>query len=334
MNQILQRIGWWLMLILTTVCALLAWLFTTIRSFFESKLDRIAGRRLGDVFQNYDTIYFGGASWACATYIGALKAIYDYHSQLRFGRGGVLIGAADGDPPDMFQMLGISRIGGHSAGALIGAMVCLGLSPQQIEEQYMRMTRLGRTEGVWGGKMTTYQHDVLNELLVDPTAYRRCNGRLQIGMTLLDPLWLDPNNSKQIIVEHWNSNDELRRCLMCSFNVPAYCVQDARWTSEGREYIAIDGGIGFDASVLPRRTLTIGLVDAYDLHFEVETCDLVYPSTDDAKHQHLTGIGYDRMTAFLKSEPFDPKPKMPLHCPMFVWYMLHRLFSVPDVPDQ
>ena len=291
-----------------------------------------------DIFKPYDTFYLGGASWACGVYIGMFGAIFDRLRAEQTSETSKMSETSEtsetsrSDSRRMtestWDKLRLTRIGGHSAGALIAIMIVLGIDVDRIRETYQRLADQARIEGVWGGKMTQYHFDVLDEILSDENAYLICNRRLQVGLTITKPTWSDPNSAEFVIVERWTSNSDLRNCLLCSFHVPVYCTYDAKWTHNGTQHIALDGGMGYDKSLLPRRCLSIGFGDNYDVSVDIGLVDVVYPPTDEAALRRQLSIGYQRMSDFFAESEAKIRTKNSsnnVFLPNSVWYMLHRL---------
>ena len=101
---------------------------------------------------------------------------------------------------------------------------------------------------------------------------------------------LYPN--QHIIVNNWNSNQELRHDLHCSFHIPYYCTYNA--IKNGK--LALDGALTFDQSFYPNDTFYIGMI-GYHINANLTTKECTYPILGD-KYNLVVKDGYNKMKKY------------------------------------
>lgn len=143
----------------------------------------------------FASVYFAGASWGCAFYIGVIRSL-----EARFGA-------------DWGRRCVVTS---DSAGALIALGVALGKTTQELEEMYQYLSRVAAGGGVIG-LMSRYHDEVLSSWLDPcPDAYKTIQGRYACGTTTI--LGSHQWHSS------WASNDDLKTCMHGSFHIPYYCT--------------------------------------------------------------------------------------------------------------
>jgi len=214
-------------------------------------------------------IFFGGASWGCAFYIGIYQGLLEKYGYIN----------------DV-------TIYGVSAGALLALCMVLEMTPKELEEIYLELGNQAEKNGVFL-KMTKYHNLALDKILKNDDDYKKVNGKLNIGISIF------PN--KHLIVNKWNSNQELRHDLHCTFNIPYYCNYKA--IKNGK--LALDGALTFDQKFYPKDTLFIG-INGYHINTDLTTKDCTYPIMNE-KFNKIVNDGYNKIKKyqFEKHKPLD-----------------------------
>ena len=129
-------------------------------------------------------IFFAGAAWGCAFYVGVYRAL-----QERYGL-------------DELQKI---KWSGNSAGGLVALCGAAGLDWKKAEQVYLSMAKDGINNGVFQ-KMSIYHDNCMDVVFNDnPQLYKQLNGQLFIGVTY----WWQ----KYELISEWKSNQELRHCM-------------------------------------------------------------------------------------------------------------------------
>ena len=155
-------------------------------------------RRKGEVAIDIpNSIYFGGAGWGGAFYIGVYKALAE-----RWG-------------PDFASKTSVN-ISGDSAGVFWAIAVALGFRPDEVDAIFRKQSFRAATEGQWLGRNTLYLKDVVTELLSrDLLAYKKLEGRFSTATTCFP--FTHTRHCK------WTSNSDLIDCVLGSLHIPFYC---------------------------------------------------------------------------------------------------------------
>ena len=155
-------------------------------------------------------VFFAGGGWSCAYYIGCYRAILERWPESETKK---IIWA------------------GNSAGSAIAAVCAIGVKPEKIEYIYEQLIKYSVMYGIFG--VSSILHDYMMDQVLgnDINAYKKCNGRLFIGITLF------PYKHRQ--VSQWSNNDELRITIHQSMHIP-YWMTNLKRTPDGKR--AIDGG--------------------------------------------------------------------------------------------
>ena len=235
-------------------------------------------------------IYFDGASWGCCFYIGCYKAMLERWGKRR-----------------------VSKINFHgvSSGALIALCIILGFSVKKLEDIYKRLAYSAKTKGVIF-KMTKYHNEALDVILNCPDAYKKANKRLKVGVTVFP--------KKYVVYDNWNSNEELRHTMHCTFHIPFYC----RYPARIGKTIALDGGFRVSKNEFPRSTLIIGAdKDTSDISACLSYKTALFPIIGK-KYEEILEDGYKKLMDWKIVSSKIPRKVMP----MPVWWFV-RLIETP-----
>lgn len=248
--------------------------------YIQSKLNKNFSRNFKP-----KNIFFGGASWGSAFYIGVYQGLLEKYGSLN----------------------GIN-IYGVSAGALLALCMVLEMSPKELEEIYLDLANQADQNGVFF-KMTKYHNDALDKILKDENSYKKVNGKLHIGISVY------PN--QHIIINEWNSNQELRHDLHCSFHIPYYCTYNA--IKNGK--LALDGALTFDQSLYPDDTLYIGMSN-HHINSNLTTKECTYPILGE-KYIETVKDGYNKTIKYdLKNYIFLKELKAGFLFPLKIWWFV------------
>lgn len=177
-------------------------------------------------------LYLGGGAFGCVYYIGMFKAFYEANIN------------------DLV-------IYANSAGALVAVLYILQFPVDQMSGIFSDVVEKATIQIITKPtEITSYQltqhhlhgFDIIHKH--SPDAYKKCSGKLKIGVTLdkIGFQWKDT----------FTSQIDLFNTLLCSFNVPYLCNYDAKING----IKCIDGGYGFVMSRdLPKDTFKITLYD-------------------------------------------------------------------------
>ena len=215
------------------------------------------------------SFFFGGCSWGCAFHIGAYKGMVK-----KYG----------------YKYLQKCKIGGNSAGALIGVAVALGISWQELEVIYLEIADKAERLGMVG-KLSTYHDEALDQIITEEDDYKKLNGRFFVGITTFF--------KKFHIVSNWESNEELREILHASFHIPFYCTHARDLKKYGK---AIDGGFGQGFYKIEPDTIIINPIEKNaDVickpPLSIKDCTFQMSSS---KYQQIKLKGYNAMVAWKK----------------------------------
>ena len=231
-------------------------------------------------------IYLGGSSWGCAFYIGCYQAMLEKW----------------GNIDDIL-------IYGNSAGALIALLMALKMSVEEAKDIYIEFAELAKNNGVFL-KMSKYHTQILNKILSNPDDYKKVNNKLHIGITTY------PN--KHLVVNNWNSNQELINDLHCSFHIPFYCTYNAKKDNKN----VLDGALSVNLGDFPRNSILIGMNERHDIYSNLTIKDCTYPLLND-KLDNAIKDGYNKTINYSN---FLCKPEFFLPRPIF-WFL--RFLETP-----
>jgi hypothetical protein len=238
-------------------------------------------------------IYLGGASWGCAYYIGCYKGILKRWGNLKN-----------------------VKIYGDSSGSLIALTMALRMPLDKVTQIYKDLALKAEKNGVIF-KMTKYHNESLDNILINHSDYKRVNKKLNIGITTFP--------QKNVRVEEWNSNEDLRNDLHSSFHIPFYCRYP---TKKGNQY-SLDGALSADLGDFPRNALLIGVEGNYDLSGNLTTHDCLYPIVGK-KFDKVVEKGYNDILNFKTY----PKPKKTFYyLPLIIWWLI-RIIEQPFTSKQ
>jgi hypothetical protein len=169
-----------------------------------------------------------------------------------------------------------TKIYGNSAGALLGTMVLLGYTDDEVRRIYDGIADraidkiLSNPLDTESYRLTPHHFEVLQEIHKRyPKAYKRVSNKLCVGVTMKSGFkWFTK----------FRSNAELFNILLCSFHVPVLCSYNAIIDNE----YCVDGGFGFTYSDLPEHITTVSPRYQKEAHFNghipVHWCVLPPPS--------------------------------------------------------
>lgn len=232
------------------------------------------------------SIYLGGSSWGSAFYIGVFKSLRE-----KYGKN---IGKK-------------IEVYGDSAGSLLALCFLLNLSIDEMTRIYENLANSAIKNGVIG-KMTKYHHTSLDEILKNKDDYKKVNGRLHVGVTF--------NDKKVKRFSYWNSNEELRHTLLCSFHIPIYCTYNAKMYGTR----VLDGCFGANIHDFPKSVITIGMQKEYDISSNLSTKECISPLKKE-KMKIVIKDGYEKMNAY----DSDRYNKTTLLFPFYIWKILNVL---------
>jgi len=194
-------------------------------------------------------------------------------------------------------------IAGASAGTILAVGICMGFSPDEIGELYLKTAREAKY-GIFHKGMLSLEHNCLRKLIEDPETYKKLEGKCHIGMTgfLTEHFWANS----------WKDNEDLLNCLKGSLHVPLVCdlvepVADVH-VVDGKIllvkpflsinqlcYMLSKGAYGFAGTSLLALhgddTLYIAPDPSADICTSLSTHQLLFPSEGEAFEVLVTFIG-------------------------------------------
>jgi hypothetical protein len=231
-------------------------------------------------------IYLGGSSWGCAFYIGCYQAMLEKW----------------GNIDDILLY-------GNSAGALIALFMALKMPVKEVKDIYIEFAESAKNNGVFL-KMSKYHTQIFNKILSNPDDYKKVNNKLHIGITTYP--------DKHLVVNNWNSNEELINDLHCSFHIPFYCTYNAKIDNKK----VLDGALSVDLGNFPRNSILIGMNKMHDIYSNLTTKDCIYPLLSD-KLENTIEDGYNKTINY---SHFIHKKKLIVPLPIF-W--IFRFLEIP-----
>lgn len=177
-----------------------------------------------------NSIYFGGAGWGGAFYVGVYKGLVELWG------------------PD-FVLSTSLNVSGDSAGVFWAIAIALKFRPDEVDAIFRKQSYRAAAEGQFLGRNTLYLKDVVSELLSrDENAYKKLEGRFSTATTGFP--------FKHTRHRTWTSNTDLIQCVLGSLHVPFYCSR----IKPLRGVNVIDGAYSFCGHHLAHgdKTLFIG----------------------------------------------------------------------------
>ena len=221
---------------------------------------------------------------------------------------------------------------GCSAGSLAIVMLFI-FPPDEIVQHYTDIVNK-TTEGIWknpfdldGYNLTDRHFDALQIIHErDPEAYKKINGRVNIGVTTPDGFrWYNT----------FNSNKELFNVMLNGFHVPVLCKYKARMHDKK----CMDGGFGMDhCRDLPKNTLIVcPRVDVHaQLNGNMPDIKTVIPPTL-SEIQHFYKKGRRDMRNYMKygktTDPVAFALPNELSIPVCVWKFIRNFQAEDDSYD-
>jgi hypothetical protein len=195
------------------------------------------------------SIYFGGAAWGGAFYIGVYKGLEE-----RWG-------------PDFARKYNLN-VSGDSAGVLWALGISLGYSSSELDTIYRRQSERAVREGQLMGRNSIYLRDTFDELIGgDERAYQKLEGRFSTATTSFP-------------FEHrrhysWTDNEDLAACVLGSLHVPLYCSRIKPY----KGVHILDGAYSLCGTHLPDgdRTLFIGIDPNAEITRELTLMQMCFP---------------------------------------------------------
>jgi hypothetical protein len=193
---------------------------------------------------------------------------------------GVYIAMVEKWGPDFHKKVLMS---GGSAGTIFALGLALDKSPEYMDEMYKTIARKTlRYSPVYFGSY--YMEERLKEMLVDPSAYKKIEGRCCFGTTAFF--------SRHRWHVSWESNEDLQACVQASYHIPLYC----KWTGGIKGVECVDGAYGFAGVHLPHGddTLYVGIDPHAEITRHLTHNEMFYPSAG-AEYDAMVRSGYDEM---------------------------------------
>ena len=178
-----------------------------------------------------------------------------------------------------------SIICGDSAGVFWALGISLKRSPEDIEKLYLSQVERAHREGFFFGKGLNILNEGMKELLKDPEAYKKIEGKFSTATTEFP--------FKHRRYWSWNSNDDLSNCMHGSLHVPMYTSYNKR-RFNGKT--VVDGAYSMAGSDLPHGddTLFVGIDPHADVTRELTYYQMIFPPSPES-YAELTQSGYDAM---------------------------------------
>jgi len=233
------------------------------------------------------SIYFGGAAWGSAFYIGVHQAMVEIWG------------------PNFMDDVTIS---GDSAGVLWAVGIALKMTPLELENIYRSQSERAHKFGIWFGKSLNYLSDSIKILLSDPTAYKQLEGKFSTATTEF------PFRHRRHWA--WDSNDDLSNCMLGSLHVPMYS-SCSKIRFKGKS--VVDGAYSMAGTDLPHgdETLFVGIDPHAEITRELTLFQMIYPAAG-RDFDDLVTSGYNAM----KNWDGDMKRKVGLRHPNYSALML------------
>ena len=225
-----------------------------------------------------ERILFRGAAWGVITYFGAIQAI-----ELERQRENSCISK------DV-------KLHGLSAGALVLLLHVVGYTEREMCDLYEHYFDKSRTNFMKGSVLdvTEINMELLKGIFgAHPDAYMKMNeANVRIGVT---------TEKGFRFIKDFQSNFQLANVLMCTFHIPCLSSFDACIDGER----ALDGGIGFNASVFVESNRNCSLIigashSESHINFDMSTMFLLVPPPKFL-HNHYLALGYNRTCDILRS---------------------------------
>lgn len=230
-------------------------------------------------------IFLGGSAWGSAFYIGVYQGLLEKYENL--------------NDINFYSV---------SAGSLLALCMILRMSPDEITKIYLDLANQANKEGVFL-KMTKYHNLALDKILKNDEDYKKVNGKLNIGISIYP--------DQHLIVNNWNSNEELRHDLHCTFSLPYYTTYNALKNNK----LALDGAITFNQKFYPNNILYIGMINCH-INGNLSTKECTYPILGD-KLNNLILDGYNKIKNYnFDYIDTDVKIKGGFLLPKKLWWLL------------
>ena len=156
---------------------------------------------------------------------------------------------------------------GGSAGTIFAVAIALGKTPEYMNKFYSDIAiKTMQYIPIYYGSY--FLELALKDLLSDPLAYKKLEGRCCFGTTAYF--------SKHRWHVSWESNEDLIACIQASYNIPIYCKRSLGI----KDIIVVDGAYGFAGSDLPHgdQTLYVGIDPHAEITRTLTYSEMFYPS--------------------------------------------------------
>ena len=201
-------------------------------------------------------VHFGGGAWACISYIGVAKRLYEKWEEVKK------------ENPEFYkgELCDYTRFSGDSAGSVIACGLALGLSIETMKKSYIDMAKRGKEEGVLWGKISKHHDNMLDDLLSQRrnTLELLHKREFNFGITKFF--------GNYYCCKKWSNLEHLRESLHCGFYVPFYCKYRT-----GLGSICLDGGFSNNESVIEEYDLTIGIGEGWAITINPTISEIVFP---------------------------------------------------------
>lgn len=202
---------------------------------------------------------------------------------------------------------------GDSAGSILAVSMALGNSPEYCEHHVLSFATLAHHYGTMN-QLNVFIELKLREMISDPYAYKRIEGKCYIGATAFF--------SKHIWRCQWNDNEDLIQWILYSCRIPLYfrryrVLQDAY----------IDGALSIRGSDLPcgDDTLAIILNDPRaDVVQSLPFHNTYFPAIDEG-YTRTIKQGYDAMFAWDGTLKRKEDVLFPSYFALFIGWFLFAL---------
>lgn len=208
------------------------------------------------------SIHFGACSWGCGFFVGVHRS--------------------------MEEMWGLNfyekliSIHGDSAGVFFALGIALGKNSTEMDALYRNLSLRCHIEGI--SKNSEIVNEALDFFLEDENAYTKVNNKLSIGITTF------PLAHKRLW--SWESNMELRQCLIASMYLPMYC---APIDLIHGAYV-MDGGFSFCGKHFHHgnQTLFIGIDQNAEISIDMSLYEMAFPMVNK-KYDDIVFKGWNAL---------------------------------------
>jgi hypothetical protein len=184
-----------------------------------------------------------------------------------------------------------TRFSGGSAGTVFAVGLCLGKSPEYMNNLYLRIANethanMNALTPVWEASLIT-KRAVAEMLLEEPHSVSKLKDRCLLGTTAFF--------CKHRWISDWHNHDDLMTHIKASYHIPFHCERGP--ILDGVE--VVDGAYGFSGYDLPDgdETLYVGIDPHAEITRSFTQAEMFYPSIG-SDYEEMVKSGYEAFLAW------------------------------------